>query len=169
MVPNKDLLRGTPLSAGKAILVDEHCRTNVPDIYAAGDCASIYDPLFGKHRLLDHWENARVTGELAGRNMAGRNESFSYVGHFTTDIFGLRAAAWGEPRLVDRRIMRGVANVDSPNFLEIGVDGQGRIAHVLAVGHESEDEVLRRLVQNRTVVEGREEQLKDPSTDLGAV
>ena len=44
-----------------------------PDVYAAGDCAAVFDPLFGKHRVLDHWDNAVVTGGLAGRNMAGAN------------------------------------------------------------------------------------------------
>src|SRR5688572_12555251 len=49
-LPNKELLRATPIEAGKSILVDEHCRTNVPSIFAAGDCAAILDSRFGKHR-----------------------------------------------------------------------------------------------------------------------
>ena len=53
-------------SAEKAILADDHCRTNVANVYAAGDCAAVFDPLIGKHRILDHWDNAQVTGRLAG-------------------------------------------------------------------------------------------------------
>src|SRR6185503_7271751 len=40
---NRDLLRGTNISAEKAILVDDHCRTNNADIFAAGDCAAVFD------------------------------------------------------------------------------------------------------------------------------
>ena len=75
---NRDLLRGTPIRAETAILVDEHCRTNLEGIYAAGDCAAVFDPLFGKHRLLDHWDNARVTGAIAGTNILTRRGSATF-------------------------------------------------------------------------------------------
>ena len=82
---NKDLVRNTPIAAGRAIHVDDHCRTNVPDVFAAGDCAAVFDPLFAKHRVLDHWDNAVVTGRLTGRNMAGINEAYAE----TNNSFGL--------------------------------------------------------------------------------
>src|SRR2546430_4124980 len=74
---NKELLRGTTIAAEKAILVDDRCRTNTPDIYAAGDCAAILDPLFGKYRILEHWDSAQVLGNLAGGNMVGLEEHYS--------------------------------------------------------------------------------------------
>ena len=95
-------MRNTPIVAEKAILTDEHCRTNVPDIYAAGDCAALLDPLFGKHRMLDHWDNARVTGRLAGRNMAGADEPYNGVNHYFSDVFDLRLNVWGESRHIAR-------------------------------------------------------------------
>jgi NADPH-dependent 2,4-dienoyl-CoA reductase/sulfur reductase-like enzyme len=167
IVPNRELLRGTPITAEKAILVDEHCRTNVPDIYAAGDCAAIFDPLFGKHRLLDHWDSARVTGAIAGANMAG-DESVKYdaVNSFDSQVFDLTLQAFGEGRLVDRRLVRGTPNVDSPDFAEIGVAADGRVAQVLAIGRESEHELLRELVARRFNVDGREETINDPARDL---
>jgi NADPH-dependent 2,4-dienoyl-CoA reductase/sulfur reductase-like enzyme len=164
--PNRDLLHGTPIAAGRAILADEHCRTNVPGIYTAGDCAAVFDPLFGKHRILDHWDNAIVTGKLAGRNMAGMVESYSAVNYFFSDVFDLSLSAWGDSRHIDRRLLRGTPNVDAPDFVEIGVGADGRIVQVLAVGHQGEDEVLRDLVGKRVKVNGNEEVLKDPKSDL---
>src|SRR5205814_98221 len=109
---NRELLRATPIAAEKAILVDDHCRTSIPDIYAAGDCAAVFDPLFDKHRLIDHWDNARVTGAIAGANMAG-DESVKYdgVNSFDSQVFDLTLQAFGEGRLVDRRLVRGTPNV----------------------------------------------------------
>src|SRR5947207_6436777 len=98
--PNKEILRGTTITAEKAILVDEHCQTNIPGIYAAGDCAAIFDPLFGKHRLIDHWENARISGEIAGANMAGDGIAYDVVNHFRCRAFDLEVIGWGESRLV---------------------------------------------------------------------
>ena len=168
-VPNRDLLHGTPIAAGRAILTDEHCRTSVRGIYAAGDCAAIFDPLFGKHRVLDHWDNAAVTGRLAGRNMAGADEPYSAVNNFFSDVFELTLNGWGDSRHIDRRLLRGGPNVDAPDFVEIGVAADGRVVQVLSVGHQGEDEVLRNLVGERVRVDGNEEALKDPKSDLRAL
>lgn len=163
---NKDLLRGTPISAEKAVLVDEHCRTNVPNVYAAGDCAAMFDPLFGKHRLVNHWDTAAATGALAGANMVGANESFATVSDFATEIFGLPIVGWGLAKIVDRRLLRGTPNIEAPDFVEIGVAADGRIAEVLAVGHRSQHHLLRQLVQQRVQVDGNQEAMKDPKSDL---
>jgi 3-phenylpropionate/trans-cinnamate dioxygenase ferredoxin reductase subunit len=163
---NKDLLRGTPIAAGKAILVDDHCRTNIEGAYAAGDCCAILDPLFGKHRQLDHWDNAQVTGTLAGRNMAGANESYRAVNYFFSDVFDLSLGGWGEARQVDRRLLHGTPRVESCDFTEIGVAADGRVAQVLVVrstGQSGDDDVLREFVGRRVRLDGKEERLKDPA------
>lgn len=166
MSVNRELVRGTPITAERAILTDEFCQTNVAGIWAAGDCAAIFDPLFGKHRNLDHWDNARVSGALAGRNMAGRREPYAAVNYFFSDVFELSLNGWGEARQVERRLLRGSANPDSPDFVEIGIAADGRIAQVLAINHAGEDDTLRSLVAQRTRVNGNEELLKDPATKL---
>jgi 3-phenylpropionate/trans-cinnamate dioxygenase ferredoxin reductase subunit len=163
---NKDLLRGTPLGAGKAILVDDHCRTSAESVYAAGDCAAVFDRLFGKHRVLDHWDNATVTGTIAGTNMAGGDVRYQAVNYFFSDVFDLSLSAWGEGRQVDRRLMRGTPSVETPDFVEIGIAADGRVAQVLAVGHGGEDEWLKQLVGTRARIDGHEEAFKDPTTNL---
>jgi len=165
-VPNKDLVHNTPIAAARAILTDAHCQTNVEGICAAGDCAAVLDPLFAKHRVLDHWDNALVTGGLAGRNMAGAAETYSAVNHFFSDVFGLTLNGWGEARHIDHRLLRGTPNVDAPDFIEFGIAADGRVSQVLAVGHAGDDEVLRGLVAGRVAINGNEELLKDPRSDL---
>ena len=163
---NKELLRGTPIAASRAILVDEQCRTNIPTIYAAGDCCAIFDPLFGKHRQMDHWDNAQVTGALAGRNMAGAGESYRGVNHFFSEIFGLSMAGWGEARLVDRRLVRAIPRGESGDLIEIGIAADGRVAQILslhAAGGSADEVILREIVQRRIRLEGNEERLKDPA------
>ena len=167
-VVHRELLRNTPIDAEKAILTNSCCCTNVPNIYAAGDCAAIFDPLFGKHRILDHWDNAALTGALAGRNMAGRAEPYSAVNHFFSDIFELTLNGWGESRLVDRRVVRtvGAMNGGAPDIVEFGLAADGRITQILALGHANDDEILRNLVARRLQVAGLEEKLKDPAMPL---
>jgi len=169
---NKEILRGTPLLAERAILTDDHCRTSEPDVYAAGDCAAVYDPLFGKHRILDHWDNALVTGALAGGNMAGADLAYSAVNTFSSEVFDLSVSVWGEGRLVDRRLLRGMPTLEAPECVEIGIAKDGRVAQVLALrrggtaDHQTADEPFIKLVKCRLLVDGNEEKLKDPAVPL---
>ncbi len=165
-VANKELLRGTAITAEKAILVNDRCQTNVEGIYAAGDCCAVFDPLFGKHRVLDHWDGSIVTGKLAGANMAGLEKKYDAVSVFFSDLFDCTINVWGEARLVERRVVRGIVNVEHPDFVEIGLAADGRIAQILTVNHPGEDEVLRNLVKKRLNVTGKEEMLKEPGVEL---
>lgn len=169
MIPNKDLLRGTTIAAEKHILVDDHCRTSDPDIYAAGDCAAIYDALFGKYRVLDHWDSAIATGTLAGANMAGGDQRYDQASHFFSDTFDLSLSVWGDARRIDHRIVRGNPGIESPDFVEFGVASDGRIAQILAVNHPGEDQLLRELVHRRLNVEGKESVLRDPTIGLSTL
>lgn len=167
-VAHRELLRGTPIAAEKAILTDEFCRTNVANVFAAGDCAAIFDPLFGKHRMIPHWDNANATGALAGRNMAGANEPYKAVNNFFSDIFDLTINGWGEARFVDRRLIRGAANGSTPaaGFAEIGIASDGRVAQTVSFGMANQEKELADLVARRANVAGLEEQLKDPSAPI---
>jgi NADPH-dependent 2,4-dienoyl-CoA reductase/sulfur reductase-like enzyme len=163
---NRDLLRGTSIAAEKAILVDARCETSVVDIFAAGDCAAILDPLFGKHRVLDHWDNAVTSGKIAGANMAGDHVKYDVVNTFFSDVFELSINAWGEARFVDHRIVRGNVSVEKPDFVEFGIGSDGRIAQVIAVNHAGEDDTLKALVKGRVQTGGKEEMLREPGGDL---
>ena len=165
-VVNRELLRGTSIEAEKAILVDSHCRSCDANVYDAGDCAAILDPLFGKHRIIDHADNAQLTGTLAGINMAGGDATYNAVNTFSTSVFDLNATVWGEPRLVERRIVRGVPAGDSASFVEIGIAADGRIAQTLAIGAGHDAQSLKDLVAQRFSVNGNQEQLKDAAIPL---
>ena len=163
---NRELLRNTPLPAEKAILVNDHCQTLDERIYAAGDCAAVFDPLFGKHRIIDHWQHAVTSGTIAGTNMAGGDGVYNIVNRFDTKVFDLSATVFGEARLVDRRIVRGSTAGDQASFAEIGIAADGRIAQVLAVGADHDLEGLSLLVANRVAVNGNQEKLKDVDVSL---
>jgi NADPH-dependent 2,4-dienoyl-CoA reductase/sulfur reductase-like enzyme len=169
-VVNKSLIRGTSISAENAILTDAFCRTSVKNIFAAGDCTAMLDPLFGKHRMIDHWEQAAVTGTLAGRNMADANEQYQGVNYFSSEVFGLPLHAWGEAKLVYRRLVRASAATPdrsvTPDLIEIGIAADDRICQVLAIGQAPDRATLEQFVARRLKVEGTAEQFKDPTAPL---
>jgi assimilatory nitrate reductase electron transfer subunit/3-phenylpropionate/trans-cinnamate dioxygenase ferredoxin reductase subunit len=74
----------------RGISVDEHMRTSVPGLYAAGDVAQGKNLLSGESEMIGLWNNARYQGRTAGRNMAGGNESFpGNIPHNITHFMGM--------------------------------------------------------------------------------
>lgn len=71
VIPNGELMDGTPLSFSRGLEVNECMETNVPGIYGAGDVVKALDITDGQKRSLPLWPLAYQQGLVAGSNMAG--------------------------------------------------------------------------------------------------
>ena len=88
-LPNIPFLEGSGVKAGAGVLVDEYLRTNVSNVYAAGDCAEFADNPKGVGRINFGWRSAIRQGQLAGENMAGRKKRFGgNEGDYFWALFG---------------------------------------------------------------------------------
>ncbi|HLO31761.1 MAG TPA: FAD-dependent oxidoreductase [Anaerolineales bacterium] len=94
--PNLDLAKEAGLKVNDGIYVDEHLETTTSGIYAAGDAANFYHYALGKRVRVEHENNAVEMGKVAGRNMAGASESYTYTPMFYSDLFDLGYEAVGE-------------------------------------------------------------------------
>jgi 3-phenylpropionate/trans-cinnamate dioxygenase ferredoxin reductase component len=94
--PNLELAKDAGLKIDNGIVVNEQLQTSVPDIYAAGDTANFIHTALQKRTRVEHENNAVEMGKLAGRNMAGTNESYTNVPMFYSDLFDLGYEAVGE-------------------------------------------------------------------------
>ena len=88
-------LRQTGAELKKGIVVDQKLRTNLPDVYAAGDAAVFFDLMIGRHNQMGTWDNAEMHGKVAAHNMAGEDEDFFDVPTYTTTMFGSTLAVMG--------------------------------------------------------------------------
>lgn len=95
VLPRTGLAEAAGLDVDNGITVDEHLRTSAPDVYAAGDVASYPDALLGRRRV-EHVDHAQKSGELAGRVMAGADETYDYTPFFWSDILDAGYEAIGE-------------------------------------------------------------------------
>ena len=75
--PNTRLIAEAGGKVGRGIVTDEYCRSTLPDIYAAGDCAESYDITVEDSRVLALLPNAYMQGECAGINMAGEKKAYA--------------------------------------------------------------------------------------------
>jgi 3-phenylpropionate/trans-cinnamate dioxygenase ferredoxin reductase subunit len=104
--PDVDILRGTDVAVDNGVLVDASCRTNVPDIWAAGDVANHLHPLFGRIRV-EHYNNAEKQGAAAARSMLGSSAPYAYLHTFWSDQYEHKLEYVGHARKWDDFIVRG--------------------------------------------------------------
>lgn len=94
--PNLELAKEAGLKLNTGIIVNEHLETSAPDIFAAGDAASFLHSALEKRTRVEHEDNAVQMGKVAGRNMAGADESYTHIPMFYSDLFDLGYEAVGE-------------------------------------------------------------------------
>jgi NADPH-dependent 2,4-dienoyl-CoA reductase/sulfur reductase-like enzyme len=94
--PNIELAKSAGLEVDNGVLVDSSLRTNQPDIYAAGDVASFYNPALGTRLRVEHEDNANTMGKMAGQAMAGEEVAYQHLPFFYSDLFELGYEAVGE-------------------------------------------------------------------------
>jgi NADPH-dependent 2,4-dienoyl-CoA reductase/sulfur reductase-like enzyme len=90
--PNSEIARdaGVELGSANAIKVDEHMKTNIPDVFAAGDCATARNYITNKDMYLPLGTTANKQGRVAGENAAGGNAKFRGIaGSAITKVFDL--------------------------------------------------------------------------------
>ena len=94
IVPDTSLAEAVGAVVDNGIHVDEYLRTNVPDIFAAGDVASFPSPALGRLRV-EHENAAIATGHHAGLAMAGQPQPYVELPFFYSDLFELGYEAVG--------------------------------------------------------------------------
>ncbi|MGC2427944.1 MAG: FAD-dependent oxidoreductase [Nitrososphaeraceae archaeon] len=90
--PNSEIAKdaGIELGFANAIKVDEYMRTNIPDILAAGDCATARSYITNEDTYLPLGTTANRQGRIAGENAAGGSARFRGIaGSVITKVFGL--------------------------------------------------------------------------------
>jgi nitrite reductase (NADH) large subunit len=94
--PNTKILEGSGIKINRGIVVDETMRTNIRQIFAAGDVCEARNLVTGKSQVIPIWSNACRQGRIAGLNMAGVEGKFAGgIAENVTTIFGLTVASVG--------------------------------------------------------------------------
>lgn len=74
--PNIDVARDSKIATGRGILVNDYLETNIPDVYAAGDCAEIEVPGEARNRIEQLWYTGRLQGEALARTLCGERTRY---------------------------------------------------------------------------------------------
>jgi NADPH-dependent 2,4-dienoyl-CoA reductase/sulfur reductase-like enzyme len=145
--PSVTFLAGSGIALDNGIVVNEKYETNVPGVYAAGDVASFFDPLFGRRRRIEHWSNANYQGADVGGILAGGEGGYDTVSTFFTESFGLTLKVFGDTSRHDDRLTRG--SFADGNAIAFYFENE-RLVGTLHTGQEDEtEETLKGLIRRR--------------------
>ncbi len=167
ITPNTELAAAAGLDIDDGITVDAALRSSDPDIYAAGDAASAFHPVIGKHIRVEHWANALNQPQAAARAMVGQQVSYDRVPYFFSDQYdlGMEYSGYVEPGGYDEVVFRG--DVTGREFLAFWLAADGRVLAGMNVNMWDVTDAIRALVSSGRPVD--KAALADPETPLDSV
>jgi len=162
--PEVEWLQDSGVELENGVRVNEFCETSIPGIFAAGDAANAFNPLFGEHMRVEHSENAQNQGIAAAKNMLGQHVPFAEVPYFWSDQYDLRIQFVGHNREWDRVVIRG--STKAPSFLAYYLAGD-LLQGALGVNNFKGINAAKRLIRERARVDAA--QLADEQAEIRAL
>jgi NADPH-dependent 2,4-dienoyl-CoA reductase/sulfur reductase-like enzyme len=157
VVPNVDFLADSGLALDNGVLVNERFETEAPGVFAAGDVANFFDPLYGRQRRIEHWSNANYQGTEAGKVLAGRGSGYDTVSSFFSEVFGTTVKVFGDVGRFDALTTEGSL---ASGTLLASYGESFRLVGALTVGASDELEtLLKELIAEHAPMDALEREL----------
>jgi NADPH-dependent 2,4-dienoyl-CoA reductase/sulfur reductase-like enzyme len=157
VVPNVDFLAGSGLTLDNGVVVNQRFETEAPGVYAAGDVANFFDPLYDRQRRIEHWSNANYQGTEVGKILAGSGGGYDTVSSFFSEVFGTTVKVFGDVGRFDQLTTEG--SLTSGSLLTNYGDG-GRLVGAFTVGARDELEaLLKELIAEHAPMDALEREL----------
>jgi len=107
VIANTELAANAGLAVERGIMVDEFARTNDPNIYAVGDCATGMHMRFGAPTRLESVQNAVDQATVAAKSIIGEQVAYDTLPWFWSDQYNLKLQMAGLSRGYDDIVVRG--------------------------------------------------------------
>jgi len=146
LVPNTELARSAGIQCDDGIVVDEHCRTSDPHIYAIGDCCSHPSPRYGRRIRLESVDNAFEQARTAAANICGRLLVHDKTPWFWSDQYELKLQIVGLSQGYDQVVLRGDPSSRSFSCCYLR---NGELIALDAVNHVKDFMAARKLIAER--------------------
>lgn len=158
--PDVAWLEGSGIEVGNGIRVDAHCRTNLGNVFAAGDVAEFKHPLFDGWLVLESVQNAVHQGKVAASGITGESAPGVEVPWFWSDQYDCHLKMAGIPQEGDRLVIRD----SDPNSISVLSIGPDKLNAVQCVNAPRDYMAGRKLIAIAAAVDLQ--RLSDPGQEL---
>ncbi len=163
-VPRTGLADSVGIELNNGVPVDAGLRTEVEGIYAAGDIANQFHPVYSDRIRVEHWANARRQGYAAGRSMAGEDVVYDDLPYFFSDQYDVGMEYVGHAADWDELVIRG--SKEEREFIAFWLKDD-RIQAGMNVNIWDVSETIGELIRSGEAVDTMA--LADPDTDLATL
>jgi len=167
--PNTELAtRSSGIEIKEGIVIDDFMKTNVENIFAAGDVSEGKNFISGQRQIIPNWSNACLQGRTAGLNMAGHR--MKYEGGMTENIlsiFGLTLATIGLSKPTGGNVEAlKYSNPQKGIYRKILLD-DNKIVGAVLLDKMEDSGLIKNLIQNRLDISIWKEKLARAPLDMG--
>lgn len=161
--PNIEFLEGSGIETKWGVLVDDHLRTNYPDVYAVGDVAETFDRLTGERYVHAIFPNAVTQARCAAYNLLGQDvayegaESMNSLKHLGLPVMAVGRTEGEELRVRRNGVLRKL-------FLQ-----DDRIVGFRLTGDVSSAGIYRTLMNKAVDVGPFKDRLLEPTFGMGMI
>src|SRR5215469_1850235 len=107
VIPRVELAEVAGLALDNGVITDEYLAASAAGVFAAGDVASAWHPVFGRRIRLEHWSSALNQGPAAAMNMLGRRTPYEQIPYFYSDQYDVGMEYSGHAPGWDQVVFRG--------------------------------------------------------------
>ena len=164
VMPRVELAQAAGLKVDNGIVVDANLQTSAPNVFAAGDVASAWHPVYAERIRLEHWANALNQGPAAARAMLGDPVSYDDIPYFFSDQYDVGMEYAGYAPAWDEVVFRG--DRGAGEFVAFWLR-EGRVVAGMNVNVWDINEHVQALIRSRARVDANA--LRDSDTPLDAL
>ena len=162
IIPNTELAEAAGIVCDNGIVVDDHCCTSDPNVYAAGDCTNHPNPLLDRRLRLESVPNAMDQARVSTANMLGDDKTYAAIPWFWSDQYELKLQMVGFSADGDAQVLRGDM---ASNQFAIFYLKDGKVVAADAVNSPKEFMLCKQLIGKSA----DPAMLADPEADLKAL
>ena len=157
--PDTEFLHGSGIDVDDGVVVNQYLETNKAGIYAAGDVAQFFDPLFNRYHRNGGADNAMKQGKIAALNMLGMRKSYCSASYFYFQAFDIPVVIIGDTIDAKEKIVRGSVEEKNVAYLYLK---NGYLQGALFSGRPIEEiKAAESIIMNRVNLKPYKKQLAD--------
>jgi 3-phenylpropionate/trans-cinnamate dioxygenase ferredoxin reductase component len=164
VIPRIELAEGAGLNIENGVVTDEFLQTSTPGVFAAGDLADAWHPLFQTRIRLEHWSSALNQGPVAAKNMLGARVAYERIPYFFSDQYDVGMEYSGFAPTWDQVVFCG--DPATRAFIAFWLK-DGRLAAGMNVNTWDVNDAIAAIVASQKPVDA--DRLRDPDIELAQV